>query len=89
MSKKNAFRCEKDASLTRSPFSKPSATFQYLSAKLNHPPHTIKALPKSQLIHIHRICSYTTDCWKHATEFIKFFTKRGYKPANLKKLTSF
>ena len=72
---------EKDGSLTTSLFSKPSATFQYLNAKLNHLPHTIKALPKSQFISICRICSYTTDYWKHATDFIKFFTKRGYKPA--------
>ena len=77
---------EKDGSLTTSLFSKPSAIFQYLSAKSNHPPQTIKALPKSQFIR--RICSCTNDHWKHATEFIKFFTKRGYKPANLKKLAT-
>ena len=75
---------EKDGSLTTSLFSKPSVTFQYLSAKSNHSPHIIKALPKLQFICICRICSYTTDYWKHATEFIKFFTKRGYKPPNLK-----
>ena len=79
---------EKDGSLATSLFSKPSATFHYLSAKSNHPPHTIKALPKSQFIRICRICSSTTDYWKHATEFIKFFTKRRYKPANLNKLAT-
>ena len=75
-------KIEKDGSLTTSLFSKPSATFQYLSAESNHPPHTIK----SQFIRICRICSSTTDYWKHATELIKFFTKRRYKPANLNKL---
>ena len=39
---------EKDGSLTTSLFSKPSATFQYLSAKSNHPPHTIKAIFRSR-----------------------------------------
>ena len=81
-------KIEKGGSLTTSLFFKPSATFQYLSAKSNHSPHTIKALPKSQLICICRICSSTTDYWKHATEFIKFFTKRGYKPANPSKLAT-
>ena len=76
----------KDGSFTTSLFSKPSAAFQYLSAKSNHSPHTINALPKSQFIRIRRTYSYTTDYWKHASEFIKFFTKKGYKPANLKKL---
>ena len=79
---------EKDCSLTISLFSKPSATFQYLIAKSNHPPHTIKALPKSQFIRIYRMCSSTTDYWKYATEFTKFFIKRGYKPANLNKLAT-
>ena len=68
---------EKDGFLPTALFSKPSATFQYLSARSNHPPHTIKALPKSQFICIHRISSSTTDYWTHATKFIKFFTKRG------------
>ena len=79
---------EKDGSLTTSFFSKSSAAFQYLSVKSNHPPNTIKALPKSQFICICRICSSTTDRWKHETEFIKFFTKRGYKPVNLNKLAT-
>ena len=79
---------EKDSSLTTSLFSKPSAVFQYLSAKSNHPPHTIIALLKLQFNRIHRICSSTTDYWKPAAKFINFFTKRGYKPANLKKLAT-
>ena len=79
---------EKDGSPTTSLFSKPSATLQYLSAESNHPPHTMKALPKSQFIRIRSICSSTIDYWKHANEFITFFTKRGYKPANLNKLAT-
>ena len=76
---------EIDGSLTTSLISKPSATFQY--SILNQTIlHTIKALPKSHFSYICRICSSTTDYWKHATKFIQFFTKRGYKPANLNKL---
>ena len=45
----------------------------------------MKALPKSQFIRIRRICTFTSDCWKHANIFINFFMKRGYKkPALLK-----
>ena len=79
---------EKDGSLTTSLFFKPSATFQYLSAKSNHPPYSKKALPKLQFICMDRICSSITDYWKHATKFIKFFTRRGYKPAALNKLAA-
>ena len=79
---------EKDGSLTLSLFFKPSAKFHCFSAKSNLPPHTIIALLKSQFICIHSICSSTTDYWKHAAEFINFFTKRGYKPANMKKLAT-
>ena len=81
---------EKDGSLTTSHSSVNHQHYIsiFISAKSNDPPHTIKPHPKSQFIHIQRICSSKTEYWKYSTEFIKFCIKRGYKPANLKKLAT-
>ena len=78
-------KVEKNGTLSTTLFAKPTASYQYLHAKSSHPFHTMKALPKSQFVRIRRICTLTSDYWKHANIFINFFMKRGYKkPALLK-----
>ena len=78
-------RVEKKGTLSTTLFANPTASYQHLRAKSSHPFHTVKALPKSQFIKIRKICTFTSDYWKHANIFINFFMKRGYKkPALLK-----
>ena len=54
-------------------YAKPSASFQYLHRTSYHPPHTFRAMKKSQFIRIRRICITLEDHWAHATKFISFF----------------
>ena len=65
-------KVEKNGTLSTTLFAKPTASYQYLHAKSSHPFHTMKALPKSQFVRIRRICTFTTDYWKHANTFINF-----------------
>ena len=58
----------------------------YLLSSLCHPKHTIKAIPKGQLIRIRRICSSIDLCWKHANKYIDFFTNRGYNIQTLQSI---
>ena len=51
-----------------------SASFQYLHRTSYHPPHTFRAITKSQFIRIRRICTTLEDYWAHATKFISFFS---------------
>ena len=83
-------KAEKDGTLTTTLFAKHTASYQYLHAKSSHPFHTMKTLPKSQLVRICRICTFTSDYWKHANIFINLFMRRGYKkPALLFKMFKF
>ena len=50
---------------------KPSASFQCLHRTSCHPPHTFRAMTKSQFIR--RICTTLEDYWAHAAKFISFF----------------
>ena len=46
---------EKNGTLSTTLFAKPAASCQYLHAKSSNPFHTMKALPKSQVVRICRI----------------------------------
>ena len=81
-------KVENNGTLSTTLFAKPTASNQYLHAKSSHPFHTMKALPKSQFITIRRICTFTTDYWKHANIFINFFMRRGYKKPGLIKIAT-
>ena len=76
-------KVEKNGTLSTTLFAKPTASYKYLHAKSSHPFHTMKALPKSHFVRICRICTFTSDYWKHANTFINFFMKRGYKKRKL------
>ena len=79
-------KVEKNGTLSPTLFAKPTASYQYLHAKSSYPFHTVKALPKLQFIRIRRICTFISDCWKHANIFINFFMKRGHKKPTLLKI---
>ena len=66
-------------------YAKPSASFQYLHRTSYHPPHTFRAITKSQFIRIRRICTTQEDYWAHATKFISFFKSRGFNESTLNK----
>ena len=72
-----------EGSLISDLYCKPTAAYQYLHQTSYHHPHLIKSIPKSQFIRIRRICSTADLYWKHAREFIKHFSKRGYNLARL------
>ena len=48
-------KVEKNGTLSTTLFAKPAASCQYLHAKSSNPFHTMKALPKSQVVRICRI----------------------------------
>ena len=75
----------KDGKLVTELHTKPLASFQYLHRTSYHPPHTFKAITRSQFIRIRRICSTLDDCWVHATKFISFSKSRGFNELTLKK----
>ena len=66
-------------------YAKSSASFQYLHRTSYHPPHTFRAITKSQFIRIRRICTTLEDYWAHATIFISFFKSRGFNESTLNK----
>ena len=59
-------KVEKKGTLATTRFANPTASYQHLRAKSSHPFHTVKALLKSQFIKIRKICTFTSDYWKHA-----------------------
>ena len=69
-------RVEKKGTLSTTLFANPTASYQHLRAKSSHPFHKVKALPKSQFIKIRKICTFTSDYWKHANIFINFFYEK-------------
>ena len=69
-------------------FTKSVDTHTYLHAKSFHPPSTVSALPKAQFIRIRRICSSITDYQRHATKFVNFFSERGFKRENVRKIAA-
>ena len=75
----------KDVKLATELYTKLSASFQYLHRTSFHPPHTFKAITKSQFIRIRRICSTLDDYWFHATKFISFFKSHGFNEMTLNK----
>ena len=75
----------KDGKLVTELYTKPSASFQDLHRTSYHPPHTFKAITKSQFIRIRRICSTLDDYWVHATKFISFFKSSGFNEMTLNK----
>ena len=81
-------KVEKNVTLSTFFSAKPTASYQYLHTISSHPFHRVKALPKSQFIRIHRICTFTSDYSKHANMFINFFMKRGYKKPALIKIAT-
>ena len=74
--------------LTTDLYTKSVDTHTYLHAKSFHPPSTMAALPKAQFIRIRRICSTIADYQRHATEFVNFFTNRGFKRDKVRKLAT-
>ena len=75
----------KDGKLVTELNTKPSASFQYLHRTSYHPPHTFKAITKSQFIRIRQICSTLDDYLVHAAKFISFFESRGFNEMTLNK----
>ena len=64
-------------------YSKPVDTHTYLHSTSFHSPSTIISLPKTQFIRIRRICSSIADFNLHASKFVEFFVRRGYKKSKL------
>ena len=81
-------KLEPNGSLSTTIFSKPTAAHQYLHRTSNHPPHTIRSIPKSQFIRVRRICTHLSDYWKNVNNFMKYFSKRGYQLKHLRKLAN-
>ena len=75
----------KNGKLVTKLYAKPSASFQHLHITSYHPPHTFRAITKSQFIRIRRICTTLEDYWAHATKFISFFKSRGFNESTLNK----
>ena len=75
----------KDRKLVTDLHTKPSASFQYHSKTSYHPPHTFKAITKSQFIRISRICSTLNDYWVHATKLVSLFKSRSFNEMTLNK----
>ena len=69
-------------------FTKSVDTHTYLHTKSFHPPSTVSALPKAQFVRIRRICSSITDYQRHATKFVNFFSERGFKRENVRKIAA-
>ena len=66
-------------------FFKPTDTHQLLHGKSFHPPHTNRAVVRSQLIRFRRLCSTKTEYdWASQTLF-SVLLKRGYKKRDLRR----
>ena len=65
-------------------YAKLSASFKNIRTSY-HPPHTFRAITKSQFIPIRRICTTLEDYWAYATKFISFFKSRGFNESTLNK----
>lgn len=64
--------------LVTEPYSKETASGSYLHPSSNHPHHTIKATPYSQLLRIRRISSDKYIFRKHARKMAYHFSNMGY-----------
>ena len=74
---------EQSGSLSTTLYSKATASHLYLHHSSFHPPHTIRAIPKSQFIRIRRLCTYIEDYWLNVNKFIQYFVKHGYSKKQL------
>ena len=60
--------------LSTTVFSKPTDTPIYLNPKFCHPNHTIKNIPKSQFLRLHKICSNKSDYIRKNNEYLNKIT---------------
>ena len=78
-----AFAIDDSGTLSTAPYRKPTSKPFYLHAASNHPPATIKGIPRNLLINIRRISSTEEIFLEHAKTLLQHLRLRGY---NMKKL---
>ncbi|CAJ0928488.1 unnamed protein product [Ranitomeya imitator] len=64
-------------------FRKETSTNSVLHAKLVHPRHTVKAIPKGQFIRARRICDTNEEFEVQARDITTRFLCRGYNPMDI------
>ena len=70
-------------------FSKPTDAHIYLNPKSFHPEHMIRNIPKSQFLHVCKICFDASDCIKKSNEYLNCFIKHRYDKFKLKMLAKY
>ena len=66
-------------------YTKQTNTHDYLHRSSFHPPSLIRSIPKTQFIHLRRICSRIIDFDTHCKDFIDHFIRRGYSEKSVRK----
>ena len=72
----------KNDHLETSLYTKPTDAHNYLSFKSCHPKNCKKAIPYSQFLRVHSICSIDDDFVKHSKQLARYFLKADY-PAKI------